>query len=107
MQKGKESIDHLRPTGMALGVLEQARWKQKIVKINPGDFLILYSDGITEAQDSQGTFYEEDRLLDAALSRYTGSAVDIRNAILKDVHQFAGNAQYRDDITLVVIKRRE
>jgi serine phosphatase RsbU (regulator of sigma subunit) len=107
MQKGKESIDHLRPTGMALGVLEQARWKQKIVKINPGDFLILYSDGITEAQNSQGTFYEEDRLLDAALSRYTGSAVDIRNAILKDVHQFAGNAQYRDDITLVVIKRRE
>jgi serine phosphatase RsbU (regulator of sigma subunit) len=107
IHKGKESIDQLRPTGMALGVLEQARWKQKIVKINPGDFLILYSDGITEAQDSQGTFYEEDRMLDAALSRPGGSAVDIRNAILADVHRFAGNAGYRDDITLVVVKRKD
>jgi serine phosphatase RsbU (regulator of sigma subunit) len=107
IQKGKESIDHLRPTGMALGVLEQARWKQKIVKINPGDYLILYSDGITEAQNSHGTFYEEDRMLDAALSIPGGSAVDIRNAILRDVHKFAGNAQYRDDITLVVVKRKE
>jgi serine phosphatase RsbU (regulator of sigma subunit) len=107
LQKGKESIDHLRPTGMALGVLEQARWKQKIVKMNPGDFLILYSDGITEAQNSQGTFYEEDRMLDAALSRPGGSAIEIRNAILKDVHRFSGSAQYRDDITLVVVKRKE
>jgi serine phosphatase RsbU (regulator of sigma subunit) len=56
IQKGKESIDHLRPTGMALGVLEQARWKQKIVKINPGDYLILYSDGITEAQNTTAPF---------------------------------------------------
>jgi serine phosphatase RsbU (regulator of sigma subunit) len=107
LQKGKESIDHLRPTGMALGVLEQARWKQKIVKMNPGDFLILYSDGITEAQNSQGTFYEEDRMLDAALSIPGGSAIEIRNAILKDVHRFSGSAQYRDDITLVVVKRKE
>jgi serine phosphatase RsbU (regulator of sigma subunit) len=107
IQKGKESIDHLRPTGMALGVLEQTRWKQKIVKINPGDFLILYSDGITEAQNPHGVFYEEDRMLDAALSKPAGSALDIRNAILDDVHRFAGNAHYRDDITLVVIKRKE
>jgi serine phosphatase RsbU (regulator of sigma subunit) len=107
IQKGKESIDHLRPTGMALGVLEQTRWKQKIVKINPGDFLILYTDGITEAQNDQGVFYEEDRMLDAALSKPGGSAQEIRNAILNDVHRFAGNALYRDDITLVVVKRNE
>ncbi|HSV85033.1 MAG TPA: SpoIIE family protein phosphatase [Levilinea sp.] len=105
LQKGKESIDHLRPTGMALGVLQQTRWMQKIIKINPGDFLILYSDGITEAQNTHGVFYEEDRMLDAALSQPGGSAVEIRDAILTDVHRFAGNTLYRDDITLVVVRR--
>lgn len=104
-QKGKESIDHLRPTGMALGVLEQTRWIQKICKINPGDFLILYSDGITEAQNTHGVFYEEDRMLDAALAQPGAAAGEIRDAILRDVHRFAGNALYRDDITLVVVKR--
>jgi sigma-B regulation protein RsbU (phosphoserine phosphatase) len=107
LQRGRASIDALRPTGMALGVSEQAQWKQKIVRFAPGDILILYTDGITEAQNPQGDFFDEDHLLDAALSNLHGTAHDIQEAILSALHRFVGPAPRQDDIALVIIRRVE
>lgn len=107
MQKGKVSIDPLRPTGMALGVSDQARWKQKVVKMNPGDFLVLYTDGITEAQNSRGEFFGEEKLLDVALSKIGCPANVIQDALLEAVHQFVGHHSSLDDIALLVIRRLE
>jgi len=104
-QKGKVSIDSLRPTGMALGVSEQALWKQKMVRFNPGDYLILYTDGITEAQSPQGAFFGEERLLDAALGRVGSSARGMQSGLMDAVHRFVGNAAPQDDIALIVIRR--
>jgi len=103
----KEAVEPLRPTGMALGVSDQARWKQRIVRMSPGDLLILYTDGITEAQNSNGEFYGGDRLLDAALSMTGASASEVYRALLEDVHQFIGHYKRQDDIALVVIRRVE
>ena len=104
---GKQSFDRLRPTGMALGVSEKAQWKHKIVKLNPGDSLILYTDGITEAQDPQGTFFEEERLLDVLLAHASQRACQIQNALIEEVHRFVGNAPRQDDIAVIVIRREE
>ncbi len=104
-QKGRQTVDRLRPTGMALGVSEKAQWKQKIARLEPGDLLILYTDGITEAQNSMGDFFEEERLLDVALSRAACTAGEIQNALLGEVHRFVGGNPRQDDIALVVIKR--
>lgn len=105
-QRGRESVDALRPTGMVLGVSEQAQWKQKIVKLRPGDLLILYTDGITEAQNPQGAFFGEERLLDVALANIGCSARQLLEAMLAEVHHFVGDAP-QDDIALVVIRREE
>ncbi|MEA4908244.1 MAG: SpoIIE family protein phosphatase [Chloroflexi bacterium] len=104
-QRGKESVDRLTPTGMALGVSEEARWKQKIAKLSPGDFLVLYTDGITEAQNPAGQFIEEDDLLDILLSKSGCKAHEIEDAILDYVHQFVGSSPRQDDIALLVIRR--
>jgi len=106
-RRGKESIDHLRPTGMALGVSEEARWKQKEARMAPGDVLVLYTDGITEATDPNGVFYEEDRLLESVLRRMHGTAQQILDGLLEDVHQFVGPTPRQDDIALIVIRREE
>lgn len=106
-RKGKKSIDQLRPTGMALGVSEEARWKQKEVRIAVGDVLILYTDGMTESQNPRGEYYGDDRVIDAALSRIDGSAADILETLLTDIQRFLGHAPRQDDIALIVLRRLE
>ncbi|MEW6651381.1 MAG: SpoIIE family protein phosphatase [Chloroflexota bacterium] len=103
--KGKQSLTALKTTGMALGVSEQARWTQKTARMNPGDVLLLYTDGITEAQNERGEFFGEERLLDVALSHSHLSAAEIHRAILDHVHRFAGAARRSDDIALIVVRR--
>ncbi len=107
LRRGRQSIDYLRPTGMALGVSEEARWKQKEVRMGPGDVLVLYTDGITEACNPNEVFYEEERLVESVLRRMTGNAParEILDGLLADVHQFVGPNPPQDDIALIVVRR--
>jgi serine phosphatase RsbU (regulator of sigma subunit) len=107
MRRGKESITRLRPTGMALGVSEEARWKQKEARIAPGDLLVLYTDGITEASNLGGTFYDEDRLIETILNHPNTSAQQLLEALLEDVQRFVGHVPRQDDIALIVMHREE
>ena len=106
-RKGRKSIDQLRPTGMALGVSDDAHWKQKEMRMGAGDVLILYTDGMTESQNARGEYYGDDRVIDAALGRIDGSAQEIMDALLADIHRFVGHAPRHDDIALIVVRRLE
>lgn len=105
-QKGKP-VDQLRGTGMALGVMEEASWQQKIVKFSPGDILLLYTDGVTEAENLFGNFYGEQRILEVLRSRRDQTAQAIQNALLEDVHKFIGKAPKTDDIAIMVVARKK
>jgi serine phosphatase RsbU (regulator of sigma subunit)/CheY-like chemotaxis protein len=102
--KGKP-VDKLHGTGMALGVLESAVWSQKIARFAPGDFLLLYTDGITEARNRRGEYFGEDRLLRTVRSRLGNSAHEIREAVLDEVRGFLGDEPRQDDIALMVLSR--
>jgi hypothetical protein len=106
-QHGKETIEPLRTTGMSLGVMEQATWKQRNTKLGPGDLLILYTDGVTEAENPQGVAFGEDRLIDAAYRKAACPAREIQAALLDEVHRFVANTPRQDDIALIVIKREK
>lgn len=106
-QRGRLDLTHLRHTGMALGVSESASWKQKIVRFAPGDLLVLYTDGITEAQNPHGQFFGEDRLLDVVLSRAHSPAREVRDSVLGEVQRFVGGLPQQDDIAVVVIRREK
>jgi sigma-B regulation protein RsbU (phosphoserine phosphatase) len=98
-------VDHLGKTGMALGVLEEASWQQKVVKIAPGDCLLLYTDGITEAQNIHGSFYGESRLLETTRARMGCNAQELQEILLEDIFHFVEAAPNQDDITLMVLTR--
>ncbi len=106
-RKGKLSVEQLRPTGMAMGVSEEARWKQKEARINPGDTLILYTDGITDAESAQGEFFGEERLMDAALKHFGATAQQMVDGLMGEIARFSARAPRQDDIALVVIRRAE
>jgi serine phosphatase RsbU (regulator of sigma subunit)/DNA-binding NarL/FixJ family response regulator len=103
--QNRDMVQELRGTGMALGVVEDVTWKQDTVRLAPGDVLLLYSDGITEAQDQQEAFFGEKRLLQAAQANLGHSAQDIQDALIAEVREFVGEAPQFDDITLMVVGR--
>jgi sigma-B regulation protein RsbU (phosphoserine phosphatase) len=104
-QKGKP-VDRLYRTGMALGILKEASWQQKIIKLIPGDVLMLYTDGVTEAQNRLGEMFGEKRLLEVIRPLIGRSATEIQDAVVGEVRRFTENSAYQDDITLVVLARK-
>ena len=65
---------------------------------------MLYTDGVTEAQNKEGKFYGEDRLYRILKNEKTQNSSELLNFIVKDVRVFYGDATQYDDMTLVVIK---
>jgi len=89
--------------GMALGVMEQTDYASETLRMEPGDALVIYTDGITEARDASGQMYGEERMLEVAQGAQGCSAGVIQEALMDDVHRFVGDAPRADDITLVVV----
>ena len=73
--------------------------------LDPGDALVLYTDGVTEARDPQRRLFGERRLRAVASAHAAGSADSIAEAIIAAVRRFADDAPASDDLTLIVIRR--
>lgn len=95
----------LSKTGMALGVIEDVTWEQRTEYIEPGDVLVLYTDGVTEAQNAREALFGEERLLEVTRANLGHSATDVLNAVLAEVRGFVGDAPQSDDITLMIMAR--
>lgn len=97
-----ETLDR---TGLPLGILEEERWEQRRITLAPGDMLLLYSDGVSDATTSDGSRYGRPRLLRTATSHLGQTAEEVLQAVLDDVHAFVGSAPQLDDVTLMVLAR--
>lgn len=105
LSAGNGPVRELPATGMPIGIEEDAVWTQATIKIDPGDVLLLYTDGIPDAQNSEGKFFKEKRLVDVAQENLDRPAQEMQIAILDAVQDFVGNAPQFDDITLLVLIR--
>jgi len=99
------SIQALTATGMPIGVDAEAYWSTATVQIEPGDVLLLYTDGIPDAQNGESSLFKEWRMLDAARSKMGGSAHAIQQSILDALTTYVGDAPQFDDITLLIVMR--
>lgn len=95
----------LAPTGGILGIIPEQQFRLENINMNRGDLLVLYTDGITEAQDRSGELYGEQRLANIVSTNANNTSEYIAKAILTDVGQFSAKAKYADDKTLIVVKR--
>jgi sigma-B regulation protein RsbU (phosphoserine phosphatase) len=87
-----------------LGVIPEAGYESEVLDLRKGDLLILYTDGLVEAENSEGEFYSVQRLAAMALAHMCEPAEKIAEAIYTSVTEFRGNSLLDDDATLVVIK---
>jgi len=100
-----DDVQALTKTGMVLGVLDDQAWERRTVPFNTDDLLVLYTDGVTDAENGQGEFFAEERLLKTVQSVFDRSTCEIRDHLMNDIQTFVGNAPQNDDITLMIVKR--
>lgn len=100
------NIQRLEPTSTVLGLFEN--WECNVAEtiLNPGDALLLYTDGVTEAMDSAEEEFGESRLIETLSSNRDLPAQHLLDTIVQAVQQFSGQEQ-EDDITLVVARCRK
>ena len=102
--RGGGIVDELAATGMPVGLLEEATFDVAGQKLQPGDKIVIYSDGVTEAQNTQAEFFGKRRLREIVVRHAAESCTMIHDAIQEAVSAFAEGAVQSDDITVVVME---
>jgi sigma-B regulation protein RsbU (phosphoserine phosphatase) len=101
----QEPLTELMPTGMALGILEDFTFEQRTVRLEPGDCMVLYTDGVTDAVRADGQRFDMERLRHVVLGNILASATEMVTAVEDAVGEFADSAPQFDDMAIVVAKR--
>ena len=79
---------------------------QKHIHLESGDVVVLYTDGITEAESESRKLYGVDRLCEVICENVNASAIGIRHAVITDLRSHIGTQKVYDDITLLVLKQK-
>lgn len=101
------AIERLTRTGIALGVIEHAAMTERSIDLLPGETLVLYTDGVTEAFSPTGEIYDEARLLQVLSESVSSSVESLLDEIDISVCAFIADAPVADDITMVAVRRLE
>ncbi|KAA3663429.1 MAG: GAF domain-containing protein [Calditrichaeota bacterium] len=94
----------LEATGIILGLLKDAKYSKKVVAFEPGDVLVAYSDGVTEAENELEEQFGLNRLIEVLKSAQTMNPAGIKKHILGSLRHFSKNVIHMDDITIVIAK---
>lgn len=95
----------IRDHGMVLGVMPQVEYTDHLIQFSPGDLLLLYTDGVNEAQNSDHDLFGVERLESLILSQKDWNATSIASAIVDRVVNFSGGRDFSDDLTAVTMRR--
>jgi serine phosphatase RsbU (regulator of sigma subunit) len=90
--------------GMAMGVMRGLTYKEDSVTLTPGDTLLLYTDGISEAMDRDGREFTEARLVNSMSESHRQSVEVVVSTVIDAVRNFVGDAPQSDDITCLVVR---
>jgi serine phosphatase RsbU (regulator of sigma subunit) len=105
--RDNKTLEQLEKGGPMLGALKNAAFQTGRITLNPGEMLVAYSDGVTECRNTQDLEFEMERLASAASAVSNVSASKALFSLLGTVLDFADSCSPGDDLTLLVVRRRE
>jgi serine phosphatase RsbU (regulator of sigma subunit) len=95
----------LHRTGTPLGVFDEASWEQAQIQFMPGDSLVIYTDGVIDAQNRDEDLFGDANLMESLERNRDGTADEMLAGVLNDLRRFVGGAPQFDDITLMVLSK--
>ncbi|MCG8605581.1 PP2C family protein-serine/threonine phosphatase, partial [bacterium] len=100
-----QQVESILPPGIALGIMQKISLVEESSTLKPNDVIVFYTDGVTEAMNSDNEEFTEQRLIDLIRSNHHLSADALAHQIQTEVESFVGGRTASDDFTLVVLKR--
>ncbi len=101
-ENGIKTLDN---TGMPLGIDQENEWTQNEIIISPGEVLLMYTDGVTDAQNAAGEFIDRKVILSSLQQNLGKTVQQVQSSVLDKIHRFVGDAPRFDDLTLVILSR--
>ncbi|HEX8143236.1 MAG TPA: SpoIIE family protein phosphatase [Pyrinomonadaceae bacterium] len=98
------AVERLVTGGIMVGAFDWASYEEASVELQRGDLLLVFSDGITEAESAEGQEYGEERLMRFAIEHRIMSADELQHAIFDEIDAWSGKLERNDDQTLVIVK---
>lgn len=99
-----DSIELHTVKGVAIGFLEEYKYRQGEIQLNKGDIVIFYTDGITEAENSNKEMFGLERLKEVIYNNKNKSPKELRKVILDSINRFRKDYEQTDDLTFVILK---
>ncbi|MGZ8217032.1 PAS domain S-box protein [Methylomagnum sp.] len=104
MRRGANGCAQLDAEGLVLGVRREVSFEERGLVLSPGDRLLMYTDGVTDAQDEQGEFFGLCRLCEAFRRHGDQPPEAMIQCLLEDLRAFRGKADFEDDISMVAVR---
>jgi sigma-B regulation protein RsbU (phosphoserine phosphatase) len=102
---GQDELSELTRTGFPLGVLPEDHYEQRTLRLNPGDLVLFYTDGVTDATNAEQQDFGDERLERVLLEQRDAPVEDILSALKTAINDFTGQTAQFDDIAILVVKR--
>lgn len=102
---GQDELTPLALTGMPLGIMADTSFEQRTLRLDPGDFVVFYTDGVTDATNAHLQDFGMERLRRVILEHRNAPAVEVMDALGRAIHGFIGSAAPFDDIAILIVRR--
>jgi sigma-B regulation protein RsbU (phosphoserine phosphatase) len=100
----KKSVEMLKPTGAAIGLVEEADFAEKTIELYQEDLLVLYTDGVTEAVNPQNQEFGRERLIELSRQVDNTTVKQVIQEIRQGLEEFCDGRPLADDTTIVICK---
>jgi len=104
MLMGRTGVRRLEAGGLILGIFPDAQYEEETVVLEPGDRLVVFSDGVTEAFNVAGEDFGEERLLTCLEANRHASPQELLECVFRAVREFTVDAAAHDDVTALVLR---
>lgn len=104
LRRSSGAIERLTNGGLPLGIMADAAYESGTVTLQPGDWLVIFTDGLVEALNPKNEEYEEPRVLNILQNGVTATPEELLSRLMADLDTFVGATPQHDDVTCMLIK---